>query len=157
TNTSTSAVPASCCDAQTAWDAFGNLFVTYISTSGGIIVARSSDGGATLTDARTVSSSGDQPSIAVGPGGAAGPGSVWVSFERGDQIVAAGAPVNGLGSVGTFTAPQVAPNTQSGSFGGIAIGPNGQVMVTSMLNRGNPDEGPNNWVRINVDPDGLGP
>ena len=75
--------------------------------------------------------------------------------QHGDQIVASGALVSGLDAVGSFTTPQTAPGTTDGSFGGTAIGPGGQVMVTSVLNRGNPDSGPDNWIRVNLDPDGA--
>jgi protocatechuate 3,4-dioxygenase beta subunit len=153
----TSAIPASIGDVQAAWDKFGNLFFTRINSSGTIEVARSSDGGATFKDPRTIanSSGGDQPSIAVGPSGVAGvAGSVWVSFTNSsNQLVAAGAPVNGFDSVGAFNAPEVAPGP-GGDFGGIAIGPNGEVMVTYQNNAFS--AGPDT-IKINLDPDGLGP
>jgi protocatechuate 3,4-dioxygenase beta subunit len=156
-NSNLSAIPSSIGDVQAAWDQFGNLFFTRINTSGTIEVARSSDGGVTFKDPRTIAASanGDQPSIAVGPSGVAGvAGSVWVSFTNGsNQLVAAGAPVNGLDSVGAFGTPEVAPGP-GGDFGGIAIGPSGQVMVTYQDNGSG--VGPDT-IKINVDPDGLGP
>jgi serine-aspartate repeat-containing protein C/D/E len=156
-NSNVSAIPASIGDVQAAWDQFGNLFFTRINTTGTIEVARSSDGGASFKDPRTIanSSGADQPSIAVGPSGVAGvAGSVWVSFTDGsNQLVAAGAPVNGFDSVGAFNAPEVAPGP-GGDFGGIAIGPAGQVMVTYQDNGSG--VGPDT-IKINVDPDGLGP
>jgi hypothetical protein len=152
-----SGIPSSIGDVQAAWDHFGNLFFTRITSSGSIQVARSSDGGATFKDPSTIanSSGGDQPSIAVGPSGVPGvAGSVWVSFTNGsNQLVAAGAPVNGFDSVGTFNAPEVAPGP-GGDFGDIAVGPSGQVMVTYQDNGSG--AGPDT-IKINVDPDGLGP
>jgi hypothetical protein len=133
-----SALPASIGDVQTAWDSFGNLFLTEIRLSDfSIMVARSSDGGATFKDVRIIASSAfsDQPSIAVGPRGVAGvAGAVWVSFTNSsNQLVADGAPVNGLDSVGAFQTPEIAPGP-GGDFGGIAIGPNGQVLVNYQNN-----------------------
>src|SRR5262249_46279210 len=87
-NSNVSMIPSSDGDVQAAWDQFGNLFFTRINTTGTIEVARSSDGGATFKDPRTItnSSNGDQPSIAVGPSGVAGvAGSVWVSFTNGSN------------------------------------------------------------------------
>src|SRR5439155_8194071 len=68
----------------------------------------------------------DQPSIA------AGAGSVWVTYTAGNgTIVASGAPVTGLGTVGSFIPRQTVPGTTGkGDYGDVAIGPSGQVMVT---------------------------
>jgi hypothetical protein len=155
----TSALGASIGDVQTAWDRFGNLYITRLNTTfgpgglPGVIFERSSDGSATFTDLRTFAGFGDQPSIAVGAN------SVWVSFANdSNQIVAAGAPVTGLGVVGAFSALQVAPGTGGagnfGDFGDIAVGPSGQVAVVYQNNfSGN---GPDT-IRFNLDPDGLGP
>jgi hypothetical protein len=65
------------------------------------------------------------------------------------MIRAAGAPVTGLASVGAFISPEVVPGA-NGSFGGVAVGPNGQVLVTYQ------DFGTNN-ILVSLDPDGLGP
>ena len=126
-NSNLAAIPASAGDVQAAWDGFGNLFITRFGPGLNVIVARSSDGGATFKDPRTVvGASSDQPSIAVGPSGQVGvPGSVWISVTNSaNQIVAAGAPVTGFDLVGAFNAPQVAPGP-GGDFGSIAIGPTG--------------------------------
>ena len=46
----TVATNVACCDAQAAWDSFGNLFMVYISASGGQInIINSTDGGTTFT------------------------------------------------------------------------------------------------------------
>src|SRR5438552_2803617 len=117
-----------CCDQQLAWDGFGNLWMTYLlNSSGDVLVALSIDGGLTFTKAADIAANGDQPSIAVGAN------SVWVSYTAtpGKQIKAFGAPVAGLGQVGSFTAPENVPSPGSnGDYGDTAVGPNGQVMVT---------------------------
>jgi hypothetical protein len=123
----TSNIPASCCDAQTAWDSFGNLFVTYINFNlNAVVTVMSTDGGVHFSVIDTATGSFDQPSIAVGPSGFGdGTSSVWIDYNNGSMRVK-GALVSDLGVVGPFTAPI---NTITGSFGNIAVGPNGEVMV----------------------------
>jgi hypothetical protein len=151
-------LPTACCDPQAAFDQFGNFFLTYLSApdqagvTRSVDVTLSTDGGQTLnpltqfTDANGTDGV-DQPSIATGAG------SVWVSWNQEGTIRAAGARVTGLNGVGAFIAPEVAPGAD-GSFGGIAVGPNGQVLVTYQDNTGG--QGPAN-VFVSLDPDGLGP
>jgi hypothetical protein len=136
-------------DMQTAWDQFGNLFLTRLTTTNLVVVARSADGGATFKDPRAVGANfSDQPSIAVGAG------AVWVSFtDSHNELVAAGAPVTGLDAVGAFGPPEVAPGP-GGDFGDIAIGPNGQVLaVYQSISSG---QGPDT-IKASLDLDGLGP
>jgi hypothetical protein len=108
-----------------------------------------------------VGSASDQPSIAVGPSGVAGiPGSVWITAENGNgskyDVEAAAAPVLGFDSVGDFGAPVPMPGSGLGNVGSIAIGPDGQVMVDYQTDINSP--GPDIiGVRVNLDPDGLGP
>jgi hypothetical protein len=148
-------------DTQTAWDRFGNLYLTQFGAGLDIEVGISTDGGATFASVRTITGSGgsDQPSIAVGPGSAGNLGSVWVSYEQGGVIKASGAGVNGLGAVGAFSAAQTAPGSTNGDFGNISIGPAGQVLVTYQdgLDGSVPagQEGPGT-IFTNLDPDGLG-
>ena len=147
----TVATGAACCDAQAAFDQFGNLFVVYINGSvNQINVILSTDGGVTFGAPLTVGTgSVDQPSIAVGNG------SVWVDWNSSGNMMARGAPVTGLGTFGPFTAVQTIP-TGAGSFGGIAVGPGpngGKVMVTYMSPTGG--EGPAT-IFVNTDADGLG-
>jgi hypothetical protein len=96
------------------------------------------------------------------------------SFVFDSQIVAAGAPVQGLGAVGTFTDTQVAQRSEGGHFPDVAVGPKGQIMVSYEVPRLDPDavilqpissefllfltsiHGPSD-IFVNVDPDGLGP
>jgi hypothetical protein len=140
-----------CCDQQLAWDHFGNLWMTYlVNTSGDVLVALSTDGGASFSKVADVPTSGDQPSIAVGSN------SIWVSYTRshGNQIQAFGAPVTGLGRFGSFTTPENVPSPGNGDYGDTAVGPAGQVMVTYQ-NSTNGQGGANLYTA--VDPDGLGP
>jgi hypothetical protein len=143
-----------CCDQQLAWDRFGNLWMTYlVNTDGNVLVAVSTDGGLTFhkvaeivpttpTGSRAPSGAtpkrlrppshnpnilGDQPSIS------AGPNSVWVSYTSFPSTVvqAFGARVTGLGTFGSFSAPENVPTSAGrGDFGDTAVGPDGQVMVT---------------------------
>ena len=93
----TVATGVACCDGQAAWDTFGNLFLVYINNSvNQINVILSTDGGATFSAPVTAGTgSVDQPSIAVGNG------SVWVDWNQSGSMVARGAPVTGLGVLGT--------------------------------------------------------
>ena len=147
----TIATNAGCCDAQAAFDTFGNLFMVYINGAvNQINVVLSTDGGATFSTPVTVGvGSVDQPSIAVGNG------SVWVDWNQSGSMQARGAPVTGLGAWGPFGAAQSIPSG-TGSFGGIAVGPGpngGKVMVTYMNPTGG--QGPAT-IYVNVDADGLG-
>jgi hypothetical protein len=157
-----SALPSSLGDVQSTWDSFGNLFLTEFGANSTVILARSSDGGATFKDVRTViTDSVDQPSLAFGPSGVAGiPEAIWVDAAdpTTNSIVAAGAPVMGLDNVGTFSAPIVLPGSNyganaPGNFGSIAVGPNGQVMANyqNITTIDGPDT-----INANLDPNGLG-
>ncbi len=150
TPSSLSGIPAPGGDNQAVFDPFGNLFVTYLSGAS-VRVVMSSNGGQTFTLAGTFTGGVDQPSIAAGWGGPYAAGSVWVSWNLSGTMRAAGAPVHGLGSVGAFGVTQTA---SAGSFGGTAVGPNGQVTLTYQ----NPYTGigPSTVIAI-TDPDGLGP
>src|SRR5438552_2809426 len=147
----TVATGVACCDAQAAFDTFGNLFLVYINAGvNQINVILSTDGGVTFGAPLTVGTgSVDQPSIAVGNG------SVWVDWNSGGSMVARGAPVTGLGVFGPFNAQQAIPSA-TGSFGGIAVGPGpngGKVIVTYQ----NPTSGQGPaTIYANVDADGLG-
>jgi hypothetical protein len=142
-----------CCDQQLAWDRFGNLWMTYLlNSSGDVLVALSTNGGTSFTKVADIQTKfGDQPSIAVGQN------SVWVSYTAspGKQIQAFGAPVTGLGQLGSFSVPENVPSPGSnGDYGDTAVGPAGQVMVTYQ-NAVNGQGGTNIYTA--VDPDGLGP
>jgi uncharacterized repeat protein (TIGR01451 family) len=136
-----------CCDATAAWDAFGNLFLSYFgATLNSAVVALSNDGGATFTQLTEVQSF-DQPSVTTGPN------SVWVTFTNGVQMTAMGAQVTGRGAVGPFSPPEAAPGSDGGNFGGIAVGPAGQVLITYQVP--SLGEGPA-IILVNLDADGLG-
>src|SRR5262249_32135455 len=149
-------LPGTIGDIQSAWDSFGNLFITYLSSAGiGTIVARSSDGGATFKDGRTIAASGtDQPSIAVGPSGLPDvPEAVWVSYTgAGNKVFASGAPVMGFDDVGKFIAPLTAAGSPGGDFGDIAIGPGGQVLLDYQNNGSG--IGPDT-IKFDLNPTGL--
>ena len=147
----TVATGVACCDAQAAFDTFGNLFLVYINNSvNQINVILSTDGGITFGAPVTAGTgSVDQPSIAVGNG------SVWVDWNSSGSMVARGAPVTALGVWGPFNALQTIPSA-TGSFGGIAVGPGpggGKVIVTYQNPTGG--QGPAT-IYVNVDADGLG-
>ncbi len=153
-----------CCDSSLSFDAFGNLFLTYLVYAGvGIPVALSTDGGvsfhvvslvtpqadgvAPVLPGRGRVSVPDQPTITTGPG------SVWLTFTGGVTAQAAGAPVLGLGDVGSFETSEVAVGRNIGHFGDVAVGPAGQVLIVYQDRSG---QGPGN-IYTDLDPDGLGP
>src|SRR5262249_16471125 len=149
-------LPAACCDPSVAFDSFGNLFLAYLDNnfiSGPQIrVALSTNGGQSFTLLSTLGISVDQETIVTGPG------SVWITYKEngiaGTPIVAHGAAVTGLGQVTAFGPAQAAPGSAAGTFGDIAIGPNGQVLVTYQ----NDTQGQSPaTIFVNLDPDGLGP
>jgi hypothetical protein len=136
-------------DPSVAWDNFGNLFIAYL-VPGAIQVNLSTDGGATINALATLTTGGggrDQETIV------AGAGSVWVTWRQSGNVQVAGASVTGLGTVGAFSAPVAVPGSGAGSFGDIAIGPSGQVLVTYQDNLGG--QGLSN-IFVNLDADGLG-
>lgn len=157
-----------CCDPSLSFDEYGNLFMTYLYNVENVVpIALSTDGGLSFNviasiakpaGSLSVQQAGgerrglfryvDQPTII------AGNGEVWVTFNAGGPIFAAGAPVTGLGQVGAFSAGEVAPGTNNCTYGDIAIGPAGQVMQVCMLNSTGQGGGK---VFVNLDPDGLGP
>lgn len=155
-----------CCDPSAAFDEFGNLFLAYLdSKAHNVQLALSTDGGATFHFLKPVELAKDQGNPEANKWGApvdqptvtTGAGSVWVTwkiFSSTKPVQASGARVTGLGQVGEFITPEDAPGSKAGSFGDIAVGPQGQVMVTYQDNI--PSQGPSN-IFVNVDPDGLGP
>lgn len=140
---------------QTAWDGYGNLYLCYLSYSRStpssyVALLTSADGGATFTVLPPVSNTfARMPSLAVGAG------SVWVAHidSRTNSIIAAGAPVAGLGQVGAFTS-SLLPGSWGGSDPSVVVGPSGQVMVGYQYGGLNPT-GPDTIV-VNLNPTGLG-
>jgi hypothetical protein len=157
---------AACCDPSLSFDEFGNLFLTYLYNVGNTVpVALSTDGGLnfnlianiakpatsktqTSDERRGLFRFVDQPTIV------AAKGEVWVVFTGGGPIVATGAPVTGLGQVGSFITPEAVGGTNNCTYGDVAIGPNGQVMQVCTLTESGQGGGK---IYVNVDPDGLGP
>ncbi|HEX9235937.1 MAG TPA: sialidase family protein, partial [Actinomycetota bacterium] len=158
-----------CCDSSLAFDRFGNLFLTYLfNFAVGVPVAVSVDGGATfrplalilprLDGDRRVMARGSGPSthrasVPDQPTITTGLGSVWVTFTGGGRAEASGAAVEGFNSIGAFSRPEVAARHPVGHFGDVAVGPDGQVLVTYQSLSG---EGPGT-IFTDLDPDGLGP
>jgi len=157
-----------CCDPSLSFDEYGNLFMTYLYNVGNFVpVALSTDGGLHFNVIANIAKPADKLSTQQGGGERrglfryvdqptiiAGEGEVWVTVNAGGPIVAAGAPVTGLGQVGVFHDAQLAPGTNNCTYGDIAIGPDGQVMQVCMLNSTGQGGGK---VFVNLDPDGLGP
>jgi hypothetical protein len=161
---------SACCDPSLSFDKYGNLFMTYLYLIGNTVpslvpVALSTDGGVTFTVIASIASSGkrnagtgserrglfrfvDQPTITTGAN------EVWLVFNGGGPIIATGAPVTGLGQVGSFITPEVVPGTNNCTYGDVAIGPRGQVMNVCTLTESGAGGG---TLRVNVDQDGLGP
>lgn len=84
----------------------------------------------------------------------AGQGAVWLVFNAGGPMVATGAPVNGLGTVGGFIPLEIVPGSNNCTYGDVAIGPGGKVMQVCSLTESGQGGGK---LFVNVDPDGLGP
>jgi hypothetical protein len=155
-----------CCDPSLSFDKYGNLFMTYLfNVEIEVPIALSTDGGLSFNiianimkpPKQSLSASGerrglfrfvDQPTIT------AAHGEVWLVFNGGGPIVATGAPVTGLGQVGSFITPEVVPGTNNCTYGDVAIGPTGQVMQVCTLTESGQGGGK---LFVNVDPDGLGP
>lgn len=155
-------------NASLAWDDFGNLFLVYLAQSTPsspmyIALTMSIDGGLTFHSPAGVGAAmilpavfpylvGDQPTVTVGPGSAGSLGSVWVTYFSQGGIWVSGAAVSGLDLVAAFTSQPLPSQPPGVNFGDIAVGPNGEVMVTY-----GPNSGTSGVVSVNVDPDGLGP
>ena len=156
-----------CCDPSLSFDEYGNLFMTYLfNVENTVPVALSTDGGLSFNvianiaqpaglattraarDERGLFRFVDQPTII------AGHGEVWVIFNAGGPMFATGAPVTGLGQVGSFFAGEVVPGTNNCTYGDISIGPAGQIMQVCTLTESGQGGGK---LFVNVDPDGLGP
>ena len=157
---------AACCDPSLSFDEVGNLFLAYLFNVGNTVpIALSTDGGLSFNIIATIAKPAtaktqtsderrglfrfvDQPTIV------AGKGEVWVVVNGGGPIVASGAPVTGLGAVGSFITPEVVAGTNNCTYGDVAIGPSGQVMQVCTLTESGQGGG---RLYVNVDPDGLGP
>jgi len=160
----TDGLPESCCDASVsvAADSFGNIFLVYLKTAGpsGIVVTISTDGGQSFRHLATlaVQDAVDQPTVATGCAEGCASGSVWVTYRNASlpnaPVVAQGAAVTGPDQVGSFGPVQIVPGSAGGNFGDIAIGLDGEVLVTFQTT--SPAQGPSS-ILVSLDPDGLGP
>jgi hypothetical protein len=156
-----------CCDPSLSFDQYGNLFFTYLYETENVVpIALSTDGGLTFKlvtnivappsgtptkasgDNRGLFRYVDQPTITTGAG------EVWVVFNAGGPMFATGAPVSGLGRVGSFFVGEVVPGSNNCTYGDVAIGPTGKVMQVCTLTESGQGGGK---LFVNVDPDGLGP
>lgn len=148
-------VGAQCCDANTTWDKFGNLWMVTLTDNITTLLSRSTDGGATFQIVQDFGSS-DHPSIAVGPSATAGQQTLAFQDNNGGGCRVAIMQINAAGVIGSPTV-SLAPDSNtgiSGNFGDIAIGPFGQVAVTYV--NASSGQGPDNCY-FNIDPDGSGP
>jgi len=140
--------PAACCDPSLAWDTFGNLYIVYIdNTLQYIEVLVSTTGGMSFSNLTSFGPAGvDQPHVA------AAAGAVWVVWSQSGQMVGSGAPVTGLGAVGSFIPQQTIPGATPCDFGDVAISPAGTVVQVCMSPYGG--AGPSNLF-VNTNPGGL--
>ena len=136
-------------DPRAMFDSYGNLFLSYASPAGALVVASSTDEGLTFTTRLMTDPLGyKRPALAVGAG------SVWVvADDPSGGISATGAAVSGLGTIGSFAAWQAVPQSAEGDFPTIAVGPSGQVLVAYQ----NPADGTApSTIYASLKPDGLG-
>ena len=155
-----------CCDPSLSFDRYGNLFVSYLYNLENVVpVLLSTDGGMTLHVIANIPKAPKPPGTKGGDRHGefrfvdqetivTGEGSVWVVFNGGGPMVATGAPVSGLGQVGSFIPAEVIPGTNNCTYGDIAVGPGGKVMNVCTLTETGQGGGK---IFLNVDPDGLGP
>ena len=162
-------IPRAYGNVSVAWDTLGNLFLTYLqqgSTGSLAYVALtvSTDGGATFKSPTGAGSAmylptvtppifGDQPTVTVGPGNGPYPGSVWLTYFTRGGIAVSGGGVTEAGIYGPITSQLLPAQPPGVSFGDIAVGPNGEVIVTYGPDSG----GSGGTLYTQTDPDGLGP
>ncbi|MBP9824323.1 MAG: thermonuclease family protein, partial [Thermoanaerobaculia bacterium] len=140
-----------CCDPNLAFDSFGNLFATFIDSAISNIVTKVSvNGGVSFSPVASFFCNFcvDQPSVV------AYDGTVWIVWNNNSVMVARGAAVTGLGTIGAFSAMQTAATTGACTFGDLATSPVSPHAVVQVCG---PDSGENGGsIRINIDADGLG-
>jgi hypothetical protein len=143
-------LPAACCDPTVSFDTFGNLFIAILDIVDGeqqIVLIVSTDGGATFHQVGQVfDGDADQPTVTTGAG------SVWVTWESGGSVHARGARVTGANAIDAFGPVQDVPGSTGGSFGDIAVGPDGQVLVAYQTG-GQENDG---HLSVSLDADGTG-
>jgi uncharacterized repeat protein (TIGR01451 family) len=152
-----------------AWDSHGNLFLAYLPYSfEGVAVAVSTNGGSNFVSLTNLAALDvtDTPRLSAPPSGAAA-GSVWIVYK---DYTSANTPLQvqgmlstGLGAMGTFSVPQIVPDSTYGGFPDIAAGPLGELIVafqdnlTGLFYPGYPHPPADIWVAIetNAIPDGV--
>lgn len=139
-------LPPACCDPSASFDAYGNLFLAYLNSKGNQVeVLLSTDAGQSFALIAQYNGNVDQPTVTTGPG------SVWLTFDRSGGVAATGAADTGLGSIGQFGPARTVRGSGGGSFGDIAIGPAGQVIVAYEKDGGSS----RSRLYLNDDPAGL--
>ncbi len=146
-------------DSATVWDAFGNLFLSYIRIDAGnrIAVNLSTNAGVTLSGLTELVGNApavDQPHLKIGPGQGGTGETLWATFKDSAGTRIQGATVTGLGAVSSFSAIATVPGSSGGNIGDVGVGPSGQVAVAWRADSS--ATGPTT-IYANVDPDGLGP
>ncbi len=127
-----STLPPSGGDGYAKFDDAGVLYLAYISGSPYYcMLAISTNCGHTFTAYTVSTRHTDQPSVAIGPNYGTTGDAVWLTAEALDDnndycVFLWGAPASPLGS---FQEYQVV-NSLNGNFGGIAVGPNGEVAAS---------------------------
>lgn len=122
-------------DQQAAFDNYGNLHMVYltidpVTRDAFPVWAVSTDGGRTFSIAQRFADHGDQPSVAVGPGGIFSEVQVAITYYDTDlnSINVRAAAVFGLGNIDGFQ-EFVLPGTDNANFGSVAVGPDGTVLI----------------------------
>lgn len=143
--------PTSCCDPWMGADRFGNMYVSYLTSSFTTTIARSIDGGASYTIVGNIAGSSDHPEMGIGPGPTPGTDSIYLRDSTGGNNRIISATATGLGAISAFSTQT---GVGSGNFGSIAVGPGGGTAFTSMNPSGG--VGPTSMA-IRYDADGTGP
>jgi hypothetical protein len=155
-------LPVSYSDPEAAFDRYGNLFLTYIDSTGTAVeILESTDGGPSFHLVQSVSDftdlqGVDQTKITTGPGPGGAGGTVWVAYRDGNAriaTVAASVTAPGQDLTGAFGASQEVAGSGGGNYDSIAVGPNGQALVSWQNNPGT--SGPSS-IYVSLDSDGLG-
>jgi len=171
-----------CCDPTITWDAYGNLFLSWLGYTRSsyptvMPILLSTDAGDSWTvltkvdPPRSQARSGTsayrryarQEEDVRGPGFvdqptiATGPHALWVVWSLDDQVVqAVGARVRGLGDVADFRGIEQVRRGRRCRFGDVAIGPHGVVAL--VCQRDMDGAGPvRSELLLSIDADGLGP
>jgi Fibronectin type III domain len=141
---------------ELGFDAHGNLFVAFIERKNGLEtpfpVARlwlSTDHGASFSEVESFPAPAGVLRVALGVGG----GAVWTVIRNATSggLTALGAPVSGLGTVGTFVGASLTGVTNA-DHPSVAVAPDGAAFVAFQ----NPGDGPAT-IDVRRDPDGTGP